>query len=68
MLWVCSHCSAKVNAATLQDKETSLHMAASYSPLASPPELVADMLEVATKLLHHPVCHGGVCPAPRAIG
>ncbi|XP_038074756.1 rabankyrin-5-like isoform X2 [Patiria miniata] len=44
---------AKVNAATLQDKETALHMAASYSPLASPPELVADMTEVATKLLQH---------------
>ncbi|XP_033627890.1 rabankyrin-5-like [Asterias rubens] len=43
----------KVNAATHQEKETALHIAASYSPLSSTPDVISDMMEVAVKLLQH---------------
>ena len=43
----------KVNAATHQEKETALLIAASYSPLSSTPDVISDMMEVAVKLLQH---------------
>lgn len=42
---------ARVNAATLGDQETPLHLVASYSPKKHSPDVMAEMAQIAQSLL-----------------